>query len=155
MPPGRLAEAEAKIARGRQFLLASTPLRTQDEAFKLLGLVWSKAPDADVVRQRNRVLALQRADGGWAQRPTMSPDAYQTGQVLYALHESGLAVANPAYRRGVQYLLKTQLEDGTWFVQSRGFAFQVYFETGFPHGQSQFISAAATSWAVVALAYAM
>jgi hypothetical protein len=85
----------------------------------------------------------------------MNPDAYQTGQVLYAIHESGLAVTSPAYQRGVQYLLKTQLEDGTWFVQSRGFAFQVYFETGFPHGQSQFISAAATSWAVLALAYAM
>jgi hypothetical protein len=155
MPPGRRAEADARIARGRQFLQSATPGRTQDETFKLLGLVWSKAPNADVVRQRDRVLALQRADGGWAQRPTMNPDAYQTGQVLYALHESGLAVTSPAYQRGVQYLLKTQLEDGTWFVQSRGFAFQPYFETGFPHGRSQFISAAATSWAVVALAYAM
>jgi hypothetical protein len=53
----------------------------------------------------------------------------------------------------VQYLLRTQLEDGTWFVRSRAFGFQPYFESGFPHGKDQFISAAATSWAAMALAY--
>jgi hypothetical protein len=101
------------------------------------------------------VLELQRADGGWGQRPTMGPDAYQTGQVLYALHASGVPATSGAYQKGVQFLLRNQLEDGTWFVQSRAFAFQPYFETGFPHGTNQFISAAATSWAAMALAYAM
>ena len=56
---------------------------------------------------------------------------------------------------GGGYLLETQLEDGTWFVRSRGFAFQPYFDTGFPHGRNQFISAAATSWAAIALAYTL
>ena len=51
------------------------------------------------------------------------------------------------------YLLRTQLEDGTWFVRSRAFGFQPYFESGFPHGRNQFISAAATSWAAMALAW--
>jgi ankyrin repeat protein len=155
MPPGRRAEATARIARGQQFLVKAVPERTQDEAFKLLGLVWSKAPAADVQRQLERVLKLQRGDGGWGQRPTMDSDAYQTGQVLFALHESGLDVKSGPYQNGVRHLLRTQLADGTWFVQSRGFPFQVYFETGFPHGPSQFISAAATSWAALALAYAM
>jgi len=40
-------------------------------------------------------------------------------------------------------------------VRSRGFGFQPYFETGFPHGRDQFISAAATSWAVMALAHTL
>jgi len=30
--------------------------------------------------------------------------------------------------------------------------FQPYFESGFPHGDDQWISAAATSWAAMALA---
>ena len=47
------------------------------------------------------------------------------------------------------------LEDGTWFVRSRGFAFQPYYDTGFPHGRDQFISSAATSWAAIALAYTL
>lgn len=85
----------------------------------------------------------------------MRTDPYQTGQVLYALRASGVVPTTPAYQQGAQYLLRTQLEDGTWFMQSRGFAFQPYFETGFPHGTNQFISAAATSWAAIALAYTM
>jgi ankyrin repeat protein len=155
MPAGRRVEAMARIARARQFLELATARHTQDEAFKLLGLVWSKASPTAISRQRDRVLGLQRADGGWGQRPTMGPDAYQTGQVLYALHASGVSATSGAYQKGVRFLLRNQLEDGTWFVQSRAFAFQLYFETGFPHGTNQFISAAATSWAAMALAYAM
>jgi hypothetical protein len=60
-----------------------------------------------------------------------------------------------AYRKAAQYLLRTQLEDGTWYVRSRAIAFQPYFETGFPHGTDQFISSAATAWAVIALAYTL
>jgi hypothetical protein len=51
--------------------------------------------------------------------------------------------------------LRTQLEDGTWLVRSRGFGFQPYFETGFPHGRDQFLSTAATSWAAIALAFTL
>jgi hypothetical protein len=37
-------------------------------------------------------------------------------------------------------------------VKSRSEAFQPYFESGFPHGKDQWISAAGTSWAITALA---
>ena len=70
-----------------------------------------------------------------------------------ALHEgAGLSNKEAAYRRGVDYLLRTQLADGSWFVPSRSFPLQPYFGTGFPHGRSQFISVSATSWATMALA---
>jgi hypothetical protein len=151
MPPSRRAEAAERIARARDFLRAATPSGTQDESFRLLGLVWSGATAAEISAQAARVLALQRPDGGWGQLPTMGPDAYATGQALYALNVSGMGPDAAPYKKGAQYLLRTQLEDGTWFVQSRGFGFQPYFETGFPHGRSQFISAAATSWAAIAL----
>jgi hypothetical protein len=85
----------------------------------------------------------------------MASDAFATGEALYALHWSGVAAGSKAYKKGVDYLLRTQLEDGTWFVRSRAFGFQPYFETGFPHGIDQFISAAATSWAAIALAYTL
>jgi len=58
---------------------------------------------------------------------------------------------DPAYRRGVEYLLKSQLADGSWFVRTRALGFQPYFETGFPHGVNQSISAAGTGWATMAL----
>jgi squalene cyclase len=66
-----------------------------------------------------------------------------------------MPVNDPVYSEGAEYLLKTQLEDGTWFVRTRAFGFQPYFETGFPYGRSQFISTAATSWAATALAYTL
>jgi len=154
-PKGREAEMKVRLARALAFMRQSSPSDTQDDAFKLMGLVWSAAPAAEVTRQASRVLALQRADGGWAQLPTMSADAYATGQALYALNAAGVSPRSAAFQKGVAYLLRTQLDDGTWFVRSRGFGFQPYFETGFPHGRDQFISAAATSWAVMALAYAL
>ena len=44
-----------------------------------------------------------------------------------------------------------QLADGTWHVRRRAFPFQPTMNSGFPHGRDSWISAAATSWAVLAL----
>jgi squalene cyclase len=154
-PPGLRRDVTARIERARTFLRSATATSTQDEAFKLLGLVWSRTPSADIAQQVKRVLTLQRPDGGWGQLPTMGPDAYATGQALYALQAGGVPAAGDAYRRGVAFLLQTQLADGTWFVRSRAFGFQPYFESGFPHGRDQFISASATAWAAIALAHAL
>jgi ankyrin repeat protein len=152
-PPGRREEMESRVSRAARFLRAATPSDTQDQAFKMLGLLWAGAPHDEVGRERSALAALQRADGGWAQLTSMASDAYATGQAMFALHAAGASVKEPLYRRAVDYLLKTQLEDGTWFVRTRAFGFQPYFETGFPYGRSQFISTAATAWAATALAY--
>ena len=86
----------------------------------------------------------------------MKSDAYATGQALYALnHGARIAASQEAYRKGVDFLLRTQLEDGSWYVRRRGFGFQPYFDYGFPRGRDQFISAAATSWAVMGLSAAI
>ena len=85
----------------------------------------------------------------------MTSDAYATGQALVALAESGaVRTSDAAYTRGVQFLLTTQFADGSWFVKSRAIPFQPYFESGFPYGHDQFISAAGTNWATMALAVA-
>ena len=154
-PPGLRAATRASMERALAFLRGASPASTQDEAFRLLGLIWSRTPAPEIAAQTKRLLALQREDGGWAQLATMRSDAYATGEALYALHASGMAPRDRIYQRGVAYLLRTQLEDGSWFVRSRAFGFQPYFETGFPHGVDQFISASATAWAVIALAYAL
>jgi len=122
---------------------------------KLMGLVWAKSAASAIAVQARRVKALQRADGGWSQTQLMASDAYATGQALAALRLAGVPPSAHVYEKGVDYLLQTQREDGSWFVQSRGFGFQPYREYGFPHGRSQFISAAATSWAVMALSPAI
>ena len=107
-----------------------------------------------LTRLDKMLLREQREDGGWAQLPTLASDAYATGLALYALHEGGkIGVDHPAYRRGVEFLLRTQFEDGSWYVASRCFPMVEYTKSGFPHGRSQFISAAATCWATMALTF--
>ncbi len=137
--------------------LVRTPARdTEDRVFRLWGLRRTGAEGAEVKRAAEELIRSQRPDGGWAQREGMDSDAYATGTALVALHEAGgLATADPVYRRGVRFLLRTQRADGTWHVRSRSRPFQVYFESGFPYGKDQFISLAASGWATTALALAL
>lgn len=152
-PPALKQEAKARIAKALEYLRKTTPDDTQDEVFRLLGFIWSGAPASELARQSDRVKALQKADGGWAQLPSMNSEAYSTGQAIYSLRVAGSSNSASARRKGIAYLLRTQLEDGTWFVRSRAtIPLQAYFETGFPYGTEQFISAAGTAWAVMALA---
>ena len=137
--------------------LAKAPVQTnEDRVFQLLGLKWSGGSASAIQRAGRALAAEQRTDGGWAQLSTMSPDAYATGQALVALAESGaLAAGDPAFKRGVQFLLNSQFADGSWLVSTRAIALQPLFDIGFPHGPDSWVSAAGTNWATLALTKAL
>ena len=140
------------IAKAVKWLENAKPATTQDRAFHLLGLAWGSAAPAAITNAARALAASQRRDGGWSQLPEMSSDSYATGQALYALNVAGkMAVSSPVYQKGVDYLLRTQAPDGTWHVETRAIWLQPHFESGFPYGRDQFISAAGTAWAVMAL----
>ncbi len=155
-PEGERAEYQDRVDRAGAWLLKATAHANEERVFKLLGLGWAKASRAATGEAGRELLAEQRPDGGWSQLPTLPSDAYATGQALVALHQAaGLPVSDPAYQKGVQFLLKTQLEDGSWLVKTRSLPLQPYFESGFPHGPDQWISSTGTSWAAMALALAV
>ena len=110
-----------------------------DTAMVLLALKHSKAsrPEEQRAAERRAVewlLAMQSSDGGWAAfdvdnnwefladvpfadhnamlDPTC-PDI--TGRVMEALLECGVARDHPAIRKGVEYLIRTQEADGSWY----------------------------------------
>lgn len=110
-----------------------------DTAQVLLALSKSHATDgakqaAVTDRAVRWLLAMQGSDGGWAAfdvdndwhflsavpfadhnamlDPTC-PDI--TGRVLEGLIASGVSANDPAVRRGVEYLRRTQQEDGSWY----------------------------------------
>jgi squalene-hopene/tetraprenyl-beta-curcumene cyclase len=110
-----------------------------DTAMVLLALRHARATNAraheEAVRRAVRwLLAMQSTDGGWAAfdvdnnwtplsevpfadhnamlDPTC-PDI--TGRVLEALCAFGLSSEHPAIRRGVDYLIRTQEQDGSWY----------------------------------------
>jgi ankyrin repeat protein len=156
-PKAQRTKYEMAVSRATDWLMKAQPQTTDDRASQLTGLAWAGVkPGSEVIKQGVReLLAEQRADGGWAQMPALASDAYATGQALVALRQAGaIALNDPAYKRGLEFLLKTQLEDGSWYVRSRVVPLQPYFEGGFPHGNDQWISAAATNWAAMALAAA-
>jgi ankyrin repeat protein len=149
------AKYEEAVRRAADWLMKARPQTTDDRVFQLLGLAWAGVkPDNEMIKRGVReLLSEQRADGGWSQLAALASDAYATGQALVALRQAGdLPVTHPAYKRGAEFLLKTQLEDGSWYVRSRVVPLQPYFEGGFPHANDQWISAAATNWAAMALA---
>lgn len=67
----------------------------------------------------------------------------------------GMPAEDEVYRRGLAFLLRTQFDDGSWFVASRTWPFQQHFDSGFPHGRDQWISAPATAWAAMAMLLAI
>ena len=148
----RKREYQNRVERATKWLVSQRPRFTEERVFQLLGLAWANADSPEVRRLAAELVAEQRGDGGWGQLATLPSDAYATGQALYALNQaSGMPTARPEYKRGVAFLRESQLEDGSWLVKTRAVAIQPYFESGFPHGKDQFISAAGTCWAAMAL----
>ena len=149
---GRQREMSERVERAAHWLAkteAATPNRL---AFQLLGLAWSGSHLETQRHLGNRMLHAQRADGGWAQLPGLQSDAWATSQALVALAESGMIRPDDvAFRRGTEFLLRTQFADGSWFVRSRTWPFQPYFHSGFPFGKDQWISTASTAWTAMAL----
>jgi hypothetical protein len=149
-------EGKERIAKARAWLSTTKPTDTEDRVFRLWGLKYAGASSPEIEAATNDLQATQRSDGGWSQTGALASDAYATGSALVALHQAGgLATDDPAYQRGISFLLSDQKPDGTWFVHSRSKPFQPYFESGFPYGKDQFIAVAASGWAATALGLAL
>ncbi len=102
-----------------------------------------------------KLLALQRDDGGWSlpslgsyrrrdkQKTLNDPDGpsdgYGTGFVVYVLRQAGLPADQPQVRKGAAWLERNQRESGRWFTRS--------LNTDSYH----FISHVGTAYAVMAL----
>ena len=154
--PGRSQETAELVDRARGWLQDAAIETHLDEVSRLLGLAWAGVEAEALTAEVERVLEAQRDDGGWSQLPGLDSDAWATGQTLVALNSAGgLSTDDPVYRRGIEMLLRTQFDDGSWYVQARSWPFQPYFESRFPHGRDQWISAPATAWAVMALVLAV
>ena len=155
-PPGEKVSNEQAVARAVAWLDRASPDLVQDRAFQAIGLAWAGAASARATERR------PFADRDATGRRWLESDArdgirclrHRPG-ALRPLLAGTLSMNDPAYRKGIDYLLRTQAADGSWHVKSRSIWLQPYFESGFPYGQDQFISAAGTAWASMALATAV
>lgn len=150
-------DAMNAVQRAVAWMSTTEPRDTEDRTFQVFGLFWAGDKGPALQSAAKALLSEQRPDGGWAQLPSMQSDPYATGEVLVALRESGtLSATDPAFLRGLQFLMRTQAQDGSWFVKTRTrLRIQAQFDLGFPsYGEDTWISAAATNWATTALALA-
>ena len=155
-PPSLKPEIDQRIEKARAWMIKTIPENNEERIFQLLGLKWINGDKNFIHQQAKKLLATQHEDGGWSQLPTLESDSYATGQALYALYETGqLKTNDPAFEKGIAFLLKTQYEDGSWKVKSRSIPFVPFVQNGFPHDKDQFISAAGTNWAIMALTLAV
>ena len=151
--PGRREEFEERRARARQWLLSAKADSIEERSMQLNALADAGASLAERAPFVKALKAAQADDGSWSVIPDIPGEAYATGEALYALHVSGNVPTNdPAYQKGVRWLLRNQLTDGSWFMPTRAVPVQPHtFESGFPHGWHQFASTGASSWAAMAL----
>ncbi|QDU74742.1 Planctomycete cytochrome C [Bremerella volcania] len=142
-----------RVTEARDWLIRTPSRDTEESVSKLRTLKLVEADERAIRDEAKKLLEIQQDDGGWAQLPGQESDAYATSTVLIALLESEqLKRDDVAIQAGLRFLLGSQLEDGSWHVKKRAPFVQPHFETSFPHGKDQFISAVATAWSVYAMA---
>ncbi len=67
-----------------------------------------------------QLLDTQHADGGWGWQPDDPSGAWATGLAMYALSEVKTDQRLESHMiRARDFLLKTQQEDGSWFVEGK------------------------------------
>jgi hypothetical protein len=149
---GREKELAQRMERARDYLLKAQPATFNQQVFQLLGLGWAGLKSNRLRPFVQAILTRQNPDGSWAQLDGLPGDSWATGEALVALNTvGGIEASHDAYQKGVRFLLRTQFEDGSWYVRSRAWPFQPHFESEFPHGKDQWISAGGTAWAAMAL----
>jgi len=154
--PGRREEFEQRVSRARRWLLSAKVFSLEERSMQLNGLADAGASASERAPFVKALKAAQNQDGSWSQLPGVQADAYATGEALYALHISGnVPTTDLAYRKGVEWLLRNQLTDGSWFAPSRAVPVQPHTFESFPNGWHQFVSEAASCWATMALLFTL
>ncbi len=146
---------EKSVRLAASWLAKAHSYNNDDRSWRLTGLAWAGTDPAATKEAMKELLDAQRPDGGWSDLPSMQSTPYAAGRSLVALQMAGLPVSDPVYQRGVKFLLDTQQKDGSWYVKTRALTFQPYFDGSFPHSYDQWISAAGSSWATMALTLAL
>jgi len=155
--PGRREEFEGRVTRAKRWLRSAKAYSVEERSMQLNALEDAGVSASERAPFVKGLEAVQNPDGSWSQLPGMPGEAYATGEALYALHVSGdVTTKDAVYQKGVQWLLRNQLPDGSWFVPTLAVPVQPHtFESGFPHGWHQFASEAGSSWAAMALLFTL
>lgn len=131
-----------RIDAAEAWLASQNPYRVVDAAGVLLGLAEADDESATVAGNlaRERLLAAQGAQGGWGAFADRAPEAFDTAVAVVALAGDETPEAEEAVTRGAQWLIESQIDDGSWPETTR------------PPGAASYAHRVSTAaWAVQAL----
>lgn len=132
---------EEAIQRARDWL-SDELSATSTEWWVVRYLLESEFGDAEIAAAaRQKLLGLQREDGGWGWLTEEESDAFATGLALYALAHDPQPAHRQAARLGIAYLADSQQESGEWKVRGTK-----------KSGRKRFVPTATywgTAWAVI------
>src|SRR5262245_5013854 len=118
--PGRRDEFKERVDRAKRWLLSARAFSIEERSMQLNALADAGASQSERAPFVETLKAAQNQDGSWSQLAGVRPDAYATGEALYALYVSGGVQANdPGYQKGVRWLLRNQLAHGSWLAPPR------------------------------------
>ena len=154
--PGRRDELAKRVALAKRWLLSAKAYSVEERSMQLNALADAGASKTERAPFVKSLKAAQNPDGSWSQLPGIPADAYATGETLYALHVSGdMSTQDDSYQKGVKWLLRNQLADGSWFVPTIAVPVQPHTFESFPNGWHQFASEAGSSWAALSLLFTL
>lgn len=122
LPAASEGDAEAKLARDKAIKwLTETKTDDDPQSIALRVVLWNRLgrPAAEWEPLVRRIKERQNPDGGWSQTKDMASDAWATGQALYAIALARTKRGEPVIDRGIEFLVKTQRDDGSWPMTSR------------------------------------
>ncbi len=100
------------VRRAESFLASAAPGKsTEWHALRLL-------LQPEHAAHRETLLKFQHEDGSWGWLVDAPGDAFGTGLALFALARTGMKADDPARKRAVEFLRRTQQTDGSWAVPS-------------------------------------
>ncbi len=138
---------DAAAERALAWIVSNEPETTQDKAFKVIALMhYGTADQKRTAWSAVETLASeQQPDGGWKETiASAGSNAIATGQVLYAFKQAGVSIHGELFRRGVDFLLRHQINDPESLDNGSWAAMNTASEkpSGYAH----------TMWAVIGLA---
>jgi len=117
------ASFDRSAERALAWIASHEPETTQDKIYKVISLMHYGTADQKRTAWSvvETLAAEQQQDGGWKETDAADGSSpFSTGQVLYAFKQAGVSIHGPMFRRGVDFLLKQQVDDpndlnnGTW-----------------------------------------
>jgi len=156
--PGRRQEFQDRVARARRWLLSAKASSQEERSMQLnaTSRCWRQFFGTCAFHKG----VESRSEPRWKLERTSRYPGWklmlQAKVFMPYMYTERVPTTDAVYKLGVQWLLRNQLADGSGFMPTRAVPVQPHtFESGFPHGWHQFASAGASSWATMALLFAL